>query len=116
VWCLGEGAEHETGGDVTTDVPGGSRLGDHLFRVEVYYSSDKKWQELQRLLLIDRHDLIKALSNSDDYNGINAANPSTATSMHSRTLESSEIDYDNIEQGWVTLHQEWLCTLNESEA
>lgn len=90
------------------------RISDSEWTLEVFYPLDsaRGTLELQRLIMQDRHDLIKALRTSDNFDGTSPNTPTTETDLHRRSFVGDDIEQGD--QTW-TYRQRWSCTVFESE-
>lgn len=107
----GAGEQNMVGGDAICDTYS-SRFADHVYELVVYYSAKLKWEELQKLLLSDRHDIIKALRYPSTWVGYDASHTTDSLGLANRWIESDDTE-DTDE--YVALRQTWRCSIEETE-
>lgn len=107
----GAGTQNVVGGDAICDTYS-SRFADHTFELAVYYSAKLKWEDLQQLLLSDRHDIIAALRYQSSWVGYDASHTTTALGLANRVIESDETEQTD---DYVALRQTWRCSIEETE-
>lgn len=61
-----------------------SRVSEHKFTLEAYYPPHIKRTLMHRVITNDSRDIVKALENTDNWIGFNAANPTTDIGQHNR--------------------------------
>jgi hypothetical protein len=79
--------------------------------VLVSYTADFEEHALQTIMMRDRHDMIRALRDSRNFNGV-VGDSSVVTGLWARSLVRDEIDRSPTT--W-TLRQTWRCTIGEVE-
>jgi len=97
--------------DGVTDIT--ERIANHQFQLDVLYPHEIELKARQKMMLKDRHALIKKLRHHDNFVGYSAAQPSTDIGLWRRALLSVEA-LEEIEKT-TTLRLTWECTIKESE-
>lgn len=90
------------------------RLAAHTWIVAIYYPIDKvDAARLERVILQDRHDVLKLLRSPASFAGYSAAQPSASVGIYNRIRIQDEIDRDS-ERVW-SLRTTWRTLINETE-
>lgn len=88
---LGSGPGHTTEDSIM-------RVADHAIVVSVVYSHDYRWQDRHKLMVSDRHDILKALRDDSKWVGYSDTNSSTDIKLkdrqYVRTQKQVGDDYD----------------------
>ncbi|MEE9366924.1 MAG: hypothetical protein V3W44_09580 [Dehalococcoidales bacterium] len=92
-----------------------ARRGDHLIEVVVWYPLGPdgfKWLDAQKMVMQDRHVIIKQLRDDAKWIGFNADNTGTDIGLHKRWPEGEEIETDD---GSLIFRSKWACKVYEVE-
>jgi hypothetical protein len=90
------------------------RFADHTYLVEISYPASKfKIDDLQEIILQDRHDIIKAIHNPSSYVGIDANSTTASIGLHARHRLEDSLSREG-ESTWY-FRQRWRCTIQEDE-
>jgi len=107
----GAGEQNVVGGSAICDTYS-SRMADHTFELEMFYSAKLKWDDAQQLILSDRHDIIKALRYPSTWVGYDASHTATAIGLANRWIDSEETEATD---DYLALRQTWRCSIEETE-
>lgn len=89
------------------------RVAEHRYSVEVYYPHEYPLDYRQEIALCDRHDLLKALRDDENFFGWEAAHASDDIGLWARSVEGVEL-VDEMEHT-ATLRIDLRCTIREEE-
>ncbi len=92
------------------------RWAEHGLQLEVYYrvgQSGLGWEDAQLVILQDRHDIIKSLRDTANFDGYDPDNTSTDIGLVSRNVAEDVLDIEN--EGLWILRQRWRCCVREAE-
>lgn len=105
------GELNQVGGMGISDT-GPHRVSEHVFDVDVYYSTKLSWVDVQQLMLSDRHDIIASLRQPSTWVGYDSSHTTTALGLANRFLESEE---STVEEDTIAMRQTWRCVIEETE-
>ena len=91
------------------------RWAQSTWTVEIAYpvKSERGDENLQSMILQDRHDIIKVLRTSNNKDGTSAAAPSATTGLIYRKFVGDELDRED-PVTWIYT-QTWACMIQEPE-
>lgn len=102
------------GSEADLDVQdGATRTAKHRIAVSVIYAPQVPYLQVQQLVVLDRHDLLKQLRNPDSWKGYSDSNPTDELGLNSRFRTEDSLDAED-RQGWV-YQSTWECTVYEVE-
>ena len=90
------------------------REAPHQLRLHVDYPTTIDSDDLEEMILQDRHDLIKKLRDSTSYVGISKDNTTAATGLMRRLRIGDATEREQF-PGVVRLMIDWECKIEESE-
>lgn len=105
------GEDAMAGGDpIVEDLSG--RIADHQYTVEVYYRAEFGDRDLQKVILLDRHDIAKQLRDPALFVGYDDDNSSASLGVCDRKRVSDEIERGEVV--W-TYRSVWALIISEDE-
>ena len=106
---LGEEPQPEDEG--VTDIT--ERIAVHQFQLDILYPNEIELKVRQKMMLKDRHAVIKKLRHHENFVGYSDKQPATNIGLWRRALVGVEAMTET--EKTTTLRMTWECTIKESE-